>query len=70
MVKQIKEAEKIYFACEKCGLLYKEKIWAEKCEKWCSKNKSCNLEITKHAIKDRDYSLLNHHTISLVGKVK
>lgn len=41
--------DKLY-QCFKCGLKYKEKEWAEKCEKWCRKNESCNLEITKHAI--------------------
>lgn len=51
MVKSIKEDKTIYFACEECGLLYKEKILAEKCQKWCAKNKSCNLEIIKHAVK-------------------
>ena len=42
-----KEAE---YQCPKCGLKYKEKEWAEKCEAWCKKYKSCNLEITKYAI--------------------
>ena len=38
--------------CPECGLAYPEKDWAEKCETWCKKYKTCNLEITKHAIKD------------------
>ncbi len=46
----VKEKEKL-FVCEECELLYKDKHWAKKCENWCKKNKSCNLEITKHAIK-------------------
>lgn len=37
------------YECEECGLIYKEKEWAEKCKKWCKEHKSCNLEITKHA---------------------
>ncbi len=41
-----------YWMCEECGLKYKDKNWAEKCEAWCKEHKSCNLEITKHAIKD------------------
>lgn len=48
----IKKDEMVYFECEECKLLYKEKMWAEKCEAWCTKNKSCNLEITKHSVKD------------------
>lgn len=38
------------YKCSECGLKYKEKEWAEKCETWCKKYKSCNLEIIKHAI--------------------
>ncbi len=39
------------FLCEECGLFYKDKSFADKCEEWCAKHNSCNLEITKHAIK-------------------
>ena len=46
----IKEMKK-YHQCEECKLLYKDKKWAERCERWCTENKSCNLEITKHALK-------------------
>ena len=38
------------YKCSECGLSYKEKEWAEKCQKWCSEHNSCNLEIIKHAI--------------------
>jgi hypothetical protein len=38
------------FRCEECKLIYRECYWAEKCEEWCREYKSCNLEITKHAI--------------------
>ena len=37
------------YICEGCGLEYEDKIWAEKCEAWCKKTQSCNLEITKHS---------------------
>jgi hypothetical protein len=40
-----------YWVCEKCRLKYKDKSHAEKCEAWCKKHKSCNLEIVKHAVK-------------------
>ena len=40
------------YQCPKCGLEYQEKAWAEKCESWCKEHKSCNLEITKHALKN------------------
>lgn len=39
------------FKCADCGLSYKEKEWAEKCYAWCTAHHSCNLAITKHAIK-------------------
>lgn len=47
MVKQINNL----WVCEECNLLYKDICWAKKCEDWCKKTNSCNLEITKHAIK-------------------
>jgi len=42
--------EKDYYVCEECGFAYKEDSWAEKCQKWCKENQSCNIEITEHAI--------------------
>ena len=46
----VKESEK-KFLCEECGMVYLEKDMAQKCEDWCKKYKSCNLEIIKHAVK-------------------
>jgi len=40
------------YECEECHLFYEDAKWAEKCEEWCIEHKSCNLEITKHAIKN------------------
>lgn len=51
MVKLIKKKNKKYFKCEACGFYYKDKKWAEKCEEFCNKNKSCSIEITKHSVK-------------------
>jgi len=39
------------YACGKCGFVYREKEWAEKCEVWCSMHQGCNLDITQHAVK-------------------
>ena len=36
------------FECKECNMLYKEKELAEKCENWCRKYKSCNLEFVKN----------------------
>lgn len=49
MVEIIKQDNKNLHKCEECGLLYEEADWAQKCEDWCAKNKSCNLEIIKHS---------------------
>jgi hypothetical protein len=40
-----------HWMCEECKLKYEDKSWAERCEAWCKEHKSCNLEITKHAVK-------------------
>lgn len=52
MVKNVLQQNKKLYQCEECGLKYSEKEWAEKCEAWCKKYKSCNLEIIDHAIKN------------------
>lgn len=38
------------YECEVCGLLYRDKEWAAKCEAWCREHGSCSLEITKYAV--------------------
>lgn len=45
-----KVKNKIY-KCSVCGLEYLKEKWAKECEKWCREHKSCNLEITRHALK-------------------
>ena len=39
------------YQCTICKLYFKNKEWAQKCEDWCAQNKSCNLAITKKALK-------------------
>ena len=39
-----------YYRCKKCGLYYLKKNWADKCWMWCSKHRSCNINIIKHSI--------------------
>ncbi len=51
MVKKINLENKKAYECEECNFKYKEKKFARQCEDWCKKHSSCNLEITKHAIK-------------------
>jgi len=45
----VKEKLKI-FQCKECKMFYKDKKLAKKCEEWCRKHKSCNIEIIKHSI--------------------
>jgi len=39
-----------YYVCEDCKFRYKDRNMAQKCENWCKEHKSCNIEITKHAV--------------------
>ena len=41
------------YRCPECGLHYEDKNQAKKCETWCTEHKSCNLEITSEAIKNK-----------------
>lgn len=38
------------YLCEACNFAFNNKELAEKCEEFCTKYKSCNLEITKDSI--------------------
>ena len=51
MVKEVEKDGKKYYKCEECDFLYKDKELSKKCESWCNEHHSCNLEITKHAVK-------------------
>jgi len=52
MVKEITQNTTTLYQCEECGLKYRDKSVAEKCETWCRKHKSCNLEIIQFAEKE------------------
>ncbi len=51
MVSETNFERKIVYKCEKCGYLYRSRKKAYECEEWCNKHMSCNLSITKFAIK-------------------
>jgi hypothetical protein len=51
MVKEIRLGKEGAYQCSICGFAYREQKWAKRCEAWCKKHKSCNLEITKYLIK-------------------
>ena len=38
------------YKCPVCGFMYREKELAEKCETWCKKYQTCNIEIITHAV--------------------
>tara|TARA_B100001971_G_scaffold138572_1_gene128034 strand:+ start:294 stop:437 length:144 start_codon:yes stop_codon:yes gene_type:complete len=40
------------FQCQECGLKYRDKEIAEKCQAWCKEHNSCNLEIIKDAVEE------------------
>lgn len=42
-------SEKLY-QCAECGLRYREREIAARCEKWCRAHKSCNIDVIKHAV--------------------
>ncbi len=50
MVKELAKKEHQLFVCEMCGYAYEDRQWAEKCEAWCKKYQSCNLDITEHCV--------------------
>lgn len=43
-----REGRERVYVCAECGYEYNDKNWAVKCQKWCAKHNSCNLEIIKH----------------------
>tara|TARA_Y100000310_G_scaffold200877_1_gene200960 strand:+ start:12925 stop:13080 length:156 start_codon:yes stop_codon:yes gene_type:complete len=47
----VKEKENCYY-CEACEIVYKDKKKACECEDFCRKNKACNIDIIKYAIKE------------------
>jgi len=47
-----KEIKMKTYTCKTCKMKYPTKELAERCNKWCKENNSCNLEIIKHAIKE------------------
>jgi uncharacterized paraquat-inducible protein A len=59
MTKKIAE----YYKCEECNMLYTTSDMAKKCEAWCKKHGTCNVEITKHAV--GSYGTVSDRPLSL-----
>jgi len=51
MVEETIFKNKKAYKCMKCGWLYRSPSFARQCEDYCKENASCNLELTRHAIK-------------------
>jgi hypothetical protein len=50
MVKEKKIDSQVLFLCEICGLGYEDRETAQKCEEWCRKTGTCNVDISKKAV--------------------
>ena len=53
-MKIIEKENKVYYQCEECQHIYEKEELANQCESWCKEHKSCNLEIVKHSIKNKN----------------
>ncbi|MEM1517952.1 MAG: hypothetical protein QW789_02380 [Nitrososphaerota archaeon] len=50
MVKEVLKNNEMLYVCEACRHVYRERVWAEKCEDFCFKYHACSLSITSHAV--------------------
>lgn len=53
MVNKSEKEGKVWYQCGECGFHYEDKETAKKCETWCSKNHSCNLDIIKDSLESK-----------------
>ena len=51
MVKEINKGAQISFVCEACNFKFASKSLASQCEEYCTKYKSCNVDLAKKAIR-------------------
>jgi len=56
MGKTINQNHQIVYICSECKMKYHNEATAKRCEEWCKKNKSCNLDIIKYVIKEDEYA--------------
>lgn len=45
--------ERTLYQCSECGFHYEDKATAERCEEWCRRTKSCNLDIVREAVENK-----------------
>ena len=49
-MKVLTRDDALIYLCEVCGLGYRDKETAARCEAFCTEHNACSLEITKNAI--------------------
>ncbi len=54
--------KKKVYCCLECGLHYEDEKLAKKCEAWCGEHRSCNLEITSHAVENKIKKIINKNS--------
>ena len=55
MVTEVHKGKTTLYRCDVCGLLYREKQIAEKCQHWCETHEgSCNLEYALQAVSEHE----------------
>ncbi len=54
MVNKVKKEGRELYQCGACGFHYEDETMAKRCEEWCTKNNSCNLEIIKDSLESKE----------------
>ncbi len=55
MVTEVHKGKTTFYRCDVCGLLYRERQIAEKCQQWCETHEgSCNLEYALQAVDESE----------------
>lgn len=69
MLKIISKKGKKLYQCKECGFQYADKDWAKKCEEWCKKHHSCNIEITSHGLppEEKNNEIKREETVTKVN---
>ncbi len=50
-------AKQVLYQCKICGLHYRQKKIALRCQNYCQKHQSCSLEITKKSVERNKTSI-------------
>lgn len=56
--------EKKLYQCEACGLHYEDEQIAKECYEYCSTNNTCNFELIKQAVENKQPSQDNGNEVS------